>query len=173
MGCIPIRPLRLWQWETAPNGLPQRQRLIHPSAQHRSNYLRSTQILCEGDSFANFKVLVWGIGACWILSGDGGYWVPSSCSPFALLNLAVTILFSFYSFSFYFFFYFFSFFGRCHLCTPPCLTSVSGSHLLQTYGTLIFTPGDPVLVCNPGNTPWPPIQGWIAFFACLGALALG
>lgn len=135
MGCIPIRPLRLWQWETAPNGLPQRQRLIHPSAQHRSNYLRSTQILCEGDSFANFKVLVWGIGACWILSGDGGYWVPSSCSPFALLNLAVTILFSFYSFSFYFFFYFFSFFGRCHLCTPPCLTSVSGSHLLQTYGT--------------------------------------
>ena len=92
----------------------ERERLTHPSAQHRSNYLRSAQILCEGDSFANFKVLVWGIGACWILSGDGGYWVPSSCSPFALLNLAVTILFSFY-----FFFYFFSFFGRCHLCNPP------------------------------------------------------
>lgn len=110
---MPTRPLRLWQWETVPNGLPQRERLTHPSDQHRSNSLRRAQILCEGDSSANFKVLalpntLWGwrlLGAIFLLS-------------LSLAKPGSHYLF-FFLFLFNFFFYFFSFFGGCNLCTTP------------------------------------------------------
>ena len=149
---MPTRPLRLWQWETAPNGLPQRERLTHPSDQHRSNSLRRAQILCEGDSSANFKVLalpntLWGwrlLGAIFLLSLCLAK--PGSHHLFFFLFLFF-LIFSLISFLFL---------AGAIFALPLCLTSVSGSHLLQTYGALIFIPGDPVLGCNPGNTPWPP-----------------
>lgn len=113
----------------------------------------------------------WG-PAIWVLSGDGGYWAPLPALLCPAKPGSHHLVFFFIPFHFLLLFLFFL---SAIFALPLCLTSVSGSHLLQTYGALVFIPGDPVFGVQPRGTLLNDLdlRGGLLSFACLGALALG
>ena len=53
-----------------------KRRLTYPRTQCKSSNMKSAQIICERDSFANLKASARGPGACWDSRGQRHWWVP-------------------------------------------------------------------------------------------------